>query len=308
MTGGDEMEISIRLKAFEWLDEQELIHGELLPRRILEQGFMFAGQRITLSGPSGIWIPKVFDKMPISITTSPNRPYADGISADDQNHYKYRRQDVHHRDNAGLREAMATRTPLIYFHGIEPGYYLAFWPVFITGDDPAGLTFTASVGEKQSIGEARQPDAPLVFLDGDHDARRAYATSAVRVRLHQHSFRRRVLRAYQSQCAFCRLKHEELLDAAHIVPDNAMLGEPLVINGMSLCKIHHAAFDINIIGVTPDFIIKVREDILEEIDGPMLKHGIQAMQNTKIALPGKRHDWPDQERLDQRYKQFLSAG
>ena len=31
---------------------------------------------------------------------------------------------------------MEARVPLIYFHGIVPGRYLASWPVFIVGDDP----------------------------------------------------------------------------------------------------------------------------------------------------------------------------
>ena len=33
-------------------------------------------------------------------------------------------------------------------------------------------------------------------------------------------------------------------------------------------RMHHAAFDHNIIGITPDFDVQVRQDILEEIDGP----------------------------------------
>ena len=50
-----------------------------------------------------------------------------------------------------------------------------------------------------------------------------------------------MLEAYQSQCAFCRLRRAELLDAAHIIPDSHPLGEPRVSNGLALCKIHHAA-------------------------------------------------------------------
>jgi len=35
----------------------------------------------------------------------------------------------------------------------------------------------------------------------------------------------------------------ELLDAAHITPDTHPEGEPIVSNGLSLCKLHQAAFD-----------------------------------------------------------------
>jgi len=63
---------------------------------------------------------------------------------------------------------------------------------------------------------------------------------------------------------FFRLKHCELLDAAHIIPDNMPEGKSTIENGLSLCKPHHSAYDAFIIGVTPDYVIQVREDILEE--------------------------------------------
>ena len=85
------------------------------------------------------------------------------------------------------------------------------------------------------------------------------------------------------------------------------MGDPTINNGISLCKIHHAAFDSNILGINPDFIIKVRDDILSEIDGPMLKYGLQSMENNKILLPKKSSEWPDQERLEIRFQQFMAA-
>ena len=91
--------------------------------------------------------------------------------------------------------------------------------------------------------------------------------------MHQGAFLERVLRTYRHQCAFCALQHVELLDAAHITPDSALHGEPVVSNGMSLCRLHHAAFDRLFLGFHPDYVIPVRPDILYEIDGPMLRHG-----------------------------------
>ena len=51
-------------------------------------------------------------------------------------------------------------------------------------------------------------------------------------RLHQATFRERVLHAYRTSCAICRLRHRELLDAAHILPDGHPRGEPVVPNGL----------------------------------------------------------------------------
>ncbi len=79
-------------------------------------------------------------------------------------------------------------------------------------------------------------------------------------------------------------------------------------NGLSLCKIHHAAFDSNIIGITPDYKMMVRQDILAETDGPMLRHGIQQLHDQKIILPKSKLLWPDQNRLEVRYKRFREVG
>jgi putative restriction endonuclease len=46
-----------------------------------------------------------------------------------------------------------------------------------------------------------------------------------------------------------------------------------------------AAFDKNILCINPDYYIHVRNDILEETDGPMLKYGLQALDSWKIILP-----------------------
>ncbi len=111
-------------------------------------------------------------------------------------------------------------------------------------------------------------------------------------------------RVYKELCTFCHLRHIQLLDAVHIMPGGEDGGEPIVPKGLALCKIHHAAFDNNIVGINPDYKIIVREDILEEIDGSMLKYGIQEMHGQKNALPGKRTDQPDKERLLVRFKRF----
>jgi putative restriction endonuclease len=77
---------------------------------------------------------------------------------------------------------------------------------------------------------------------------------------------------------------------------------------LSLCKIHHAAYDRNIIGIRPDLVVEVKPNILIEIDGPMLRHGIQEMEGRRIEIPASRHDQPDPDRLAERYTEFSVAG
>jgi putative restriction endonuclease len=127
-------------------------------------------------------------------------------------------------------------------------------------------------------------------------------------RVHQAGFRQRVLTAYAKKCTICHLRHTELLDAAHILSDRHPRGEPVVPNGLALCKIHHAAFDSNILGIRPDHVVEIRHDILDEVDGPMLRHGLQDLHGNVISLPPRVADQPDTERLEERYEQFQSAG
>ncbi len=143
----------------------------------------------------------------------------------------------------------------------------------------------------------------------DSEPRRAYVTSTFRRRVHQVAFRDRVLRAYAEQCALCRLRHLELLDAAHITPDREEDSEPVVSNGVALCKLHHAAFDRFFFAIRPDFVIEVRGSVLRETDGPMLVVGLQQIHGQRIHLPRRSVDLPDQARLERRYEQFrLAAG
>jgi putative restriction endonuclease len=295
----------VRLAAFEFLDRQRQLHGETLPRGVLATGFSFEGTRVPLLGPQGIFKPAILS-LPLTITTVPPipgkpKPYEDEFDPSGLLRYRYRGSDPNHRENVGLRELMRRQVPLIYFHGIVPGRYMASWPVYIVGDDPAALTFTVAVDDRQVVSDTAIVEAP------ETEIRRRYVTRLVRQRLHQQAFRERVLAAYRDHCAICRLRHQELLEAAHIVADIDPEGEPKVSNGLALCKLHHAAFDCHILGVTPDYRVEVRIDVLEEIDGPMLKHGLQGFHGQAIRLPNRDSLKPDRERLEQRYILFRHA-
>ena len=61
-----------------------------------------------------------------------------------------------------------------------------------------------------------------------------------------------------------------LLDSVHIVGDAEELGDAVVSNGLSLCSIHHRAFDEDLVGVAPDLRVHVSPRPLEDEDGPML--------------------------------------
>lgn len=292
----------VRVAIFHWLDARVAELGEVLPRELLEVGMTIQGVRVPLVGPQGIFKPKLLSDAPISITTSPNSPYEDAVLGEDLILYKYRGDNAEHHENVGLRKAMKEAIPLAYFRGLVPGRYFAAWPVFVVADNPDGLTFTVQVDDMRTAPYALGVK-PLA--DSGSTLRRSYVTAQVQRRVHQQAFRERVLDAYREQCAVCRLRHRPLLDAAHIIGDKEKKGEPLVENGLSLCKLHHAAFDQHYFGIRPDRTIEVRPSILEESDGPMLQHGLKEIHSSKIHIPSSKAFRPDVERLAARYERFL---
>ncbi len=293
-----ELDTPVRMRAFDWLAEQTVLHGDVLPWSLLQVGFAFHGERVPLVSMQGIFTSRLC-RYPLTIRTAFGGPYADSFASNGLILYKYRGSDAFHRDNDGLRRAMQDLIPLIYLHGQVEGRYQAIWPVFIVGDSPATLTFTVAADE------ARQRAAAGDELAYEDPAiRRAYVTATVRRRLHQVAFRERVLEAYRERCALCHLKHRKLLDASHIAPDSSPEGEPVVSNGLSLCKLHHAAFDGYFMTVDPDYRVRVRRDLLEEVDGPMLKHGIQELDGQAIEVPRKIQLQPSRELLAARMEIF----
>jgi putative restriction endonuclease len=294
----------IRLAAFDWLTDLRGQEGDVLPRTTLLRGFDYLGAQIGLMSPQqGIWKPKVCE-LPLSIATTLSGQYPDGIDdATGRIRYSYRGADPRHRDNAGLRQAMIDRIPLVYFQAIVPGQYVAAYPAFVVGDDPAGLRFSVQVDDASTLFGDAGAIGHLAAEDNS-EPRRAYITASVQRRLHQVAFRQRVLRAYREMCALCRLRHLELLDAAHITPDSDPTGEPHVSNGLALCKLHHAAFDSFFFTVTPDYRVEVRPSILDESDGPMLIVGLQEINGQMIQIPNQAAQRPDPARLERRYELF----
>lgn len=296
---------SIRKAAFDWLAAEADINGDVFERDALAKGFKYEGQEIRLLGPQGIFKPRQLS-IPLSITTVVDGPYDDKMGADQLLRYRYRKGSPQHPDNVGLREAMRLRKPLVYFHALRPGRYFAIWPVFVVGDDPDALTFTVEADDYRFERVAENASDEVADVAAG-EARRRYVTAVTRRRLHQAAFRERVLNAYREQCSLCRLRHLELLDAAHIIPDLEDKGEPVVSNGLALCNLHHAAYDRFFISVRPDFVIEVRRDVLEEVDGPVLKHALQGLHGREIERPRRKAHWPDSQRLEIRHQRFVDA-
>ena len=74
-----------------------------------------------------------------------------------------------------------------------------------------------------------------------------------------------------------------------------------------MCKIHHAAYDVDIFGIDTSYKVAVRHDVLTEVDGPTLRYTLQAIDGAKIELPSSRAAHPDRELLQVRWNRFKEA-
>jgi putative restriction endonuclease len=267
-------------------------------------GFSFEGAPVRLMATQqGIWKPRFLDaalSMRTVFTPDPSQaPYEDEVGSDGFLRYKWRGIDPQHPDNKALRRAMALALPLIWFRGVASASYHPIYPVYLVDEEPFTQQFVVALNEES--GRLR-----LELANDDPALVQAYAQRVVKARLHQPLFRQRVLVAYANQCSICRLRHTRLLDAAHVLAD-ADGGAPVVTNGIAMCKIHHAAYDVDIFGISPDYKVGVREDVLREIDGPTLRYTLQEIDGSTIQLPAKVAARPDRELLDGRWQRFQKA-
>ena len=52
--------------------------------------------------------------------------------------------------------------------------------------------------------------------------------------------------------------------------------------------------------------MQVRQDILDEQDGPMLLHGLPEFRDRRILVPRRSDERPSSELLEERYRRFLA--
>jgi putative restriction endonuclease len=306
----DPLDVAMRQAAIAELERRG--SARPLDSNDLAAGFHFRGERIPFLNPQrGIFKPRVMRYL-LSIRTvfprtgarvwydDQRRVHEQIHSGDELVDYAFMGTNPDAADNRWLKEAMEAQVPVIYFLGIAPGRYSAIYPTFITDWSASQLSAKIAFGIPlaPSASGAAVPLAP----------ERRYALRLVSQRLHQATFREAVLAAYDGRCAISRLPERRLLDAAHIVADgHELLGQPLVANGLPLSKVHHAAFDANLIGIDPDYRIHVSDELFAMNDGPMLEEGIKAMRGKTLLMPERVIDRPDRHRLAMRFELYRAA-
>lgn len=305
-----------RLVVFDYLRRQlEVAGGHALTLDVLTRGVEVEGRRVTLVGRvEGIWRPAGFAK-PISVKSvfsgSGDAPYDEGFD-DEQQVFRYAYRDARtdnerartgaRRTNESVRQAMREQTPIVFLFGVAKGAYVPFFPTYVVADDRTARMFSLELNEAWATSAQALPS-----LAAEATPARAYKARIVQTRVHQERFRHLVLAAYRHCCAVCRLQHERLLDASQIRSD-ADAGEPVVSNGLALCKLHHAAYDSDVLGIRPDLTVEIRREILEVRDGPLHEHGLLDFHGQRLlVIPRRRDHRPDPDALAARYERFRAA-
>ena len=296
-------EHAVRDAAMRFVADLAAANGGEVTRDQLQQ-FTFEGEQIKLRDTGrGFRNPRQLGAT-LTILTSAKSQYNDGIGDEGFQRYAIRDGELGAGDNRKLRVAYDLQLPLIWFRGVRDGVFVPVMPVFLVDELPATKQYVVALGEGQLL------MAPKVLGSGAtfSPVEREYVERMTKQRLHQPAFRAMVMHAYATSCAVCALKHGKLLDAAHIVEDGLPKGDPITKNGLALCKIHHAAYDQNILGIRPDLVVVINQQVLEEVDGPMLKHGLQEFHKAPLrVVPSQAADKPDPERLGIRFERFVAA-
>jgi putative restriction endonuclease len=298
---------ALRAAAFAYIRRLNIANDAITSDH-LKAGFLWHDQRIPLVNPQrGIFKPRQMQYL-LSIRTvfpktgarvwydDQRRVHQQIFDGGDQVEYAFMGDDPDHADNRWLREAFENRIPVIYFLGVSPGRYLGIAPVYISN--------WHRISRKAEVSFAVAAPGELIAAEPE----RRYALREVRQRLHQATFRDAVISAYNGRCALSGLPEPRLLDAAHIIADgDVRLGQPVVSNGIPLTKIHHAAFDAHLIGIDPDYRIRISDRLLAQNDGPMLEALKNLNKHLIRFLPARSRDLPDRDRLAERYEEFLAV-
>ena len=303
------MDAKIIRAAFNKVKELEVLFGDTIPAAEIRKGFEVDGKNILLENQvKGIFKPRQMERGVLSIKTTMPRDgisniYNDQLKDDGYYHYSLQTGDPRTGSNKCLWQSKELGQPFIYFHAVAPAVYKALWPCFIKDIFPEQGYSVVSVG-KYMPSKKNESGFDYALVD---EVESRYLVRESNVRLHQASFRHNVLTAYQNKCAITGLPIPKLIEAAHIIPDREVGAKQTVSNGIALSRLHHKAYDSNLLGIDPDFKIHIGKGL----DGVEAQHVIYKYfgeyEGAKIKVPTNVLLKPNRDYLSRRYDIFKEA-
>ncbi len=187
----------------------------------------------------------------------------------------------------------------------EAGYDKALKLLKIPNDQK-NILAVKSFEVQNVIKKLNNTERPELYNPFDEKKPRALITKEISIR--RRGFRQAVIEAYDYKCAVCGLKIYSPdkkyweAEAAHIVPYKYK-GKDEVLNGLSLCSIHHWAFDVGWFSIENNFTMVVSPALLElpEQYNFFKKSYFQQADNcnnNKIFLPENKNMYPHPNALE----------
>ena len=117
-------------------------------------------------------------------------------------------------------------------------------------------------------------------------------------RIRKAGFRRAIMGLYNYACAVCKLrivtaKGESATDAAHIIPYHVFQNDDMR-NGVSLCKLHHWAFDQGLISFSNSHRVVVSRELSEQKPTEWI---LTKLGKKSIQLPKRVQHYPAQDAM-----------
>lgn len=192
---------------------------------------------------------------------------------------------IHHRENGEI--AIAFRPEFLVEYALNAA------SLHKDGKAAADLSLLNSL---DSLTEAQ------IATVQNHD--RQIILSRIARKYRSSDFRKRVLGAYAHQCAACGVQLE-LIDAAHIIPVAATTSSDETKNGIALCKLHHTAYDRNLMSFDERYKIEVSDSEVSRLAAINLVGGLKEFKQhlrTAIILPSDRRDYPPPQYISEARK------
>lgn len=298
-------ELDAHLAMMRWFEDRRLEGRELVPFAELDRGFHWHGHTIKLIARSqGIWKPAGFEAALTFKTAAPRSgrpaPYEDRVGEDGILRYKMAPTRDKEWSNRAMMIAAERRYPLAWLVGTKPAdtlFYYARFPAYIKDVDPRSREFLIFIGDTADSTTSLDVTTPVPI-------EKRYASRWTKARLHQHDFREQVISAYDISCAVCDLPHAQLIEGAHITPDSDASGAPEVSNGIALCRVHHTAYDRNLLGIDDQLRVHIAD---RAVMREMTTHrpALSPFEGRRLMhIPSRRILQPDDARLHARFHEF----
>jgi len=130
----------------------------------------------------------------------------------------------------------------------------------------------------------------------DSTPRRQKLTSTLKA-VRDFNFSKRVLAAYGHRCAICGVQLR-LLDAAHILPVVHPDSTDATCNGVSLCTLHHRAYDRGLVTFDEEYKTHFNTQLGEKLASESRGGGLDGFKKTmrpRLIIPPQPCDWPKPE-------------